>query len=399
MDTAVPIPRVLVIDDEMGPRESLRILLKMECEVLCASSVDDGLRLFREKTPDLVIMDIRMPDQSGIDGLREIRKLDVHVSIIMLTGYGTLETAQEALRLGANDYLKKPFDTGDMFRVVRRQIKRTQVERRCAHAAVELDALNRQFVEQLKQRDHLAVLGQKSMELAHDISSPLTAIMGYVSMLADQLHGSREQLGKQYEESMECLTIIDKSVTRCHELLDFWRSQKIGSKRERRPVSLSAVIKDIVKAVKPLAMKAGIAIKVQALSEPWQVMADSIQVFRAIQNIITNAIQSLAGPGGWVAISCRTDGSQVEVCVEDNGCGIAQANIEKISQPYFTTKEQGLGMGLGLYITRSVIEDHGGTIQIESQLHKGTRMIVRLPLYAADQLPGATVRDVLSKVS
>jgi signal transduction histidine kinase len=375
------MPRVLVIDDEMGPRESLRILLKVECEVICAASVEEGVRLFRANPPDLVIMDIRMPDRNGIEGLREIRKLDPIVSVIMLTGYGTLETAQEALRLGANDYLKKPFDTGDIFRAVRHHIKRTRMERRRAHAEAELETLNRQLAGQLIQRDHLADLGQKSMELAHDISTPLTVIMGYVAVLTDQLRGSREELGKQYEESMESLNVIDKSVARCHELLDFWRSQKAGGKRERNPVSLSGMITDIAQAVKPQALKAGAAVKVQAPPEPCLIMADSIQIFRAIQNITINAIQSLAGRvDGWVALSWRADGSQVEVCVEDNGCGIDPANIEKIFEPYFTTKAKSRGLGLGMYITRSVIEDHGGTIRVESELQKGTRMIIRLPL-------------------
>jgi signal transduction histidine kinase len=114
-------------------------------------------------------------------------------------------------------------------------------------------------------------------------------------------------------------------------------------------------------------------------------MADSIQMFRAIQNIVTNAIQALTEPGGWVEFSCRADGSHVEVCVEDNGCGIAPENAEKIFEPYFTTKEKSRGLGLGMYITRSVIEDHGGTIRAESRLQKGTRMIVRLPLLAEGQ--------------
>lgn len=380
MDSTLPKPTVLVIDDETGPRESLRILLKLECDVQCASSVEEGLRLFRTSSPDLVIMDIRMPDQTGIDGLRAIRQLDPLVSVIMLTGYGTLETAQEALRLGANDYLKKPFDTGDIFRIVRHNIKRTLMERRHAHAKAKLEELNHQLAGQLTQRDHMAMLGQKSMELAHDISTPLMAIMGYVTMLTDQLQGSREQLGKQYDESMEYLNIIDKSVARCHELLDFWRSQKTGSKRECLPVSISAMIADIAKATKPLAVETGATIKVQPCSEPCLVMADSIQVFRAIQNIVTNAIQALTGPGGWVELSCRADGSQVEVCIEDNGGGIAPENIEKIFEPYFTTKQTSHGLGLGMYITRSVIEDHGGTIRIESQPQKGTRMIIRLPL-------------------
>lgn len=376
--------RVLVIDDEMGPRESLRILLKVEFEVLCASSVAEGVRLFREKTPDLVFLDIRMPDCNGIDGLREIRKLDPLVSVIMLTGYGTLETAQEALRLGASDYLKKPFDTADILRVVRQNIKRTHIERRRARAEAELQEINKQLTDQLTQRDHLAMLGQKSMELAHDISNPLTAIMGYVTVLTDQLKGSQERLGKQFEESMECLNVIDKSVSRCHELLDFWRSQKMGSRRERIPVGMTAMVMDLAQATRPLAESVGARVEAQAPSEPCFVLADSIQIFRAIQNIVTNAVQALTGPGGIIRLSCRIDGDQVEVCVEDNGCGIAPENAEKIFEPYFTTKATTKGLGLGMYITRSVIEDHGGTIRIESQLRQGTRMIIRLPLSAED---------------
>lgn len=382
MEKAWPKPLVLVIDDETGPRESLRILLKVECDVRCAASVREGLRLFNEEIPDLVIMDIRMPDQNGIEGLREIRKLDAQVSVIMLTGYGTLETAQEAMRLGANDYLNKPFDTAEILRVVRRQVERTRVERRCARAAAELDDLNRELEKRLTRRDHLASLGQQSMELAHDMSNPLTVIMGYLTMLTEHLKGCREQMGKKYEESMECLDIIDKSVIRCHELLDFWHSQKVGGKRERMPVSLSAVIADIAKAVKPLAAEAGATVELRASAEPCLVAADSIQIFRAVENMATNAIQALTGPGGRIILSCRAVGSQAEVCVEDNGCGIAPANVEKIFQPYFTTKGKTRGLGLGMYIAQSVIEGHGGTVRIESRLREGTRVIIRLPLCA-----------------
>ena len=114
MPVSTHMPKVLVIDDELGPRESLRILLKMEYEVLVADSVLRGLDLLAKHHPDVVIMDIRMPGMTGIEGLREIRKLDADISVIMLTGFGALETAQEALRLGASDYLKKPFDTKEI---------------------------------------------------------------------------------------------------------------------------------------------------------------------------------------------------------------------------------------------------------------------------------------------
>ena len=104
------LPQVLVIDDEVGPRESLRMLLKPNYQVHTANSVEAGIRLLREKKPDAIVSDIRMPGTSGIDGLRRIREIDPHVAVIMLTGFGALETAQEALRLGANDYISKPFD-------------------------------------------------------------------------------------------------------------------------------------------------------------------------------------------------------------------------------------------------------------------------------------------------
>ena len=134
--------RVLVIDDELGPRESLRILLKNDYEVFCATSVEEGIGLLKSRCPDIVILDIRMPGQSGIEGLRHIRQLDPSVSVVMLTGYAALETAQEALRLGANDYLKKPFDTVEIRHVIDENIRRTRIERKRAAMTGELAQLN-----------------------------------------------------------------------------------------------------------------------------------------------------------------------------------------------------------------------------------------------------------------
>ena len=116
MTIATDLPQVLVIDDEMGPRESLRMLLKPNYQVYTAENVETGLRILREKRPDAVISDIRMPGTSGIDGLRKIREIDPHVAVIMLTGFGALETAKEALRLGANDYI---FESAGIARPVR----------------------------------------------------------------------------------------------------------------------------------------------------------------------------------------------------------------------------------------------------------------------------------------
>src|ERR1043166_2607154 len=135
-------PQILVIDDEIGPRESLRMLLKPNYRVHTADCVETGIRLLREKHPDTIVMDIRMPGMTGIDGLRRIREIDPNLSVIMLTGFGALETAQEALRLGANDYISKPFDAREMEQVIERNVERTRVHRTSESAAAEIKELN-----------------------------------------------------------------------------------------------------------------------------------------------------------------------------------------------------------------------------------------------------------------
>src|ERR1700680_5338286 len=115
MTSTSDLPQILVIDDEIGPRESLRMLLKPNYQVHTADCVEAGIKLLKEKQPDTIVMDIRMPGMTGIEGLRKIREIDRHLSVIMLTGFGALETAKEALRLGADDFLSQTFEPHEMW--------------------------------------------------------------------------------------------------------------------------------------------------------------------------------------------------------------------------------------------------------------------------------------------
>src|SRR5216110_2885385 len=142
MTTSTELPQILVIDDEVGPRESLRMLLKPDYKVHTADNVEAGLKLLKEKQPDTIVMDIRMPGMTGIEGLRRIRQIDPHLSVIMLTGFGALDTAKEALRLGANDYISKPSDAREMREVISRNVERTRLHRTSEHAASEIKELN-----------------------------------------------------------------------------------------------------------------------------------------------------------------------------------------------------------------------------------------------------------------
>src|SRR6202030_2390860 len=216
-------PQVLVIDDEMGPRESLRMLLKPDYNVHTADCVDAGIRLVHEKRPDTVVMDIRMPGVTGIEGLRKIREIDPHLSVIMLTGFGALETAQEALRLGANDYINKPFDAGEMRKVVGRNVERTRVHRAGERPAAEIKELNNRLLKELAQKERLASLGQASAEFVHDLGNPLTIVWGYVQLLAKKLEQSEKENGAKSQNAKE-LQIIEQNVRLCRELLTMWQS-------------------------------------------------------------------------------------------------------------------------------------------------------------------------------
>ncbi len=370
---------ILVIDDERGPRESLRILLKKNYRVLCADSVDWGIELLKQNQPDAVVMDIKMPDKTGIEGLREIREIDKHISVIMLTGFGTLETAQEAIRLGANDYLKKPFDAKEMEEVITRNIHRTQTERRHARAEHTLTDLINQLREEMAGKEHMATLGQKSAELVHDLRNPLTAVMGYVELLAEQMKEFKERLGDRWEETAEYLTMIEKSASRCKDLTDMWLSLGKRDPQRMKPVSVRALLNDVIKGVSTAAVSRGVHIDFLAEHGEYEVAVDRVQVFRALQNVLVNAIEAVPNETGQIRVFCGGDPTQVEIRVQDNGCGMNQDQMQRVFEPYFTTKSVN-GTGLGLFITKKVIEDHHGSIELQSQPNAGTLVSIRLPL-------------------
>src|SRR6195256_1952266 len=256
MTIATELPQVLVIDDEMGPRESLRMLLKPNYQVYTAENVDAGFRILRGKKPDVVISQIRMPGTNGIDGLRKIREIDPHVAVIMLTGFGALETAKEALRLGANDYISKPFDAREMREVIGRNGERTRIHRTGVNAAAEITELNNRLLKELAQKERLASLGQASAEFVHDLGNPLTIVWGYVQLLAKKLEESEKDNGAANQTSKE-LNIIEQNVRLCRELLTMWQSYGSVEAAPHKEVSVSAIVREVVKGVTAMATQNG----------------------------------------------------------------------------------------------------------------------------------------------
>ena len=380
MTLSPDLPKILVIDDEIGPRESLRMLLKPNYQVHTADSVDAGIRLLREKHPDAVITDIRMPGTNGIDGLRRIREIDPHVAVIMLTGFGALETAQEALRLGANDYISKPFDAKEMRDVVSRNVERTRIVRTGEDAASEIRELNSRLLKELAQKERLASLGQASAEFVHDLGNPLTIVWGYVQLLAKKLEQSEKGHPAENATSAKELSIIEQNVRLCRELLTMWQSYGSVEAAPYRPISVCEIVREVLKGATSIAAQNGVELSTDISEDPCLLLGDSLQIMRAIQNVIINAVQASAEKKAAVSVSCLRKEFYVDVRVEDTGDGIPPWELTKIFEPYFTTKQGKSGTGLGLYITKKVIEDHHGSIKVDSTPQLGTTFTIRLPL-------------------
>ncbi|MDP6523219.1 MAG: hybrid sensor histidine kinase/response regulator [Kiritimatiellia bacterium] len=373
---------LLVIDDELGPRESIRFLFKDEYDVVCVESVDEGLEAIKEHSPDVIILDIKMPGKNGIDGLQEIRAIEPLTSIIMLTGFGSLRTAQLSIRHGANDYIRKPFDTKEMRETVKKYVQRSEMEKRRSSASRELNDLNVKMRRELAQKEHLAELGQTSSEFVHDLRNPLTVIYGYVHLLMEEIEDSNRWIGAATGEATEYLSVIEKNVQRCESMLNQWREKKKPGSDARQVTTVSSLLGEIAENCLPIAAEAAARISLSPAPLDCEILADVMELHRAIQNLVTNAIQALPEEGGLVQLAWMVMEDYVEISVQDNGPGIPEEHVKDIFTPYYSTKKQTGGMGLGLYITRNIIEDHDGIIDLQNDDDAGVTFRIRLPLHS-----------------
>ncbi len=371
-------PRVLVIDDERGIRESLRFALQNDYSVVTADSVAEGMSYLDHQEFDTVVLDLRLPDIDGIEGLRRIRRVDSEVAVVILTAYGSLETAQSAIQLGANDYQLKPFDVPDFMAVVEKNVTLTQVARRYKDLAADLQRINDNLAMELQRQARMAYIGQLSAGLMHDFSGPLSGMSVYLDLLREEIspdnlkdEGNRKNVINHLDRAEHSLAIIGDMIASFKNLCN-------GRHGERKAVDIEAVLKDILMVLKPIGFAHGYRISPRSFTNgEGVVQGDRLQLFRALANIINNAIDAVDPDSGSIEIETSLDDSSVTVKITDDGPGISPDDLDRVYERFFTTKENGTG--LGMFIAQSVVQAHGGSIKLDSQLQSGTAVTVRLP--------------------
>ena len=385
---AGPMPKVLIIDDDRGPRESLRFILKYDYEVHLAAGVREGMALLAAHLFDAVILDVRMPERTGLEGLDDIRALDADVSVIMFTGYASLEVACEAFRHLANDFVAKPPDTDAIQATVARNVAGTRARRRQRTVAHELEAMNRRLLAEIEEskaevaeNKNLAALGLASDELIHDMNSPLTVLTCCVDLLQMQLHKLPRKPPDQWDEALQYIQQIKNSLAHCLRLSDLWRQIKGDTSAERTPVNLGEFLRENAGELTLLATTAGVRFALEADGLSKVVLeVDRTQLGRVVHNLVVNAVRACQGRAdGRVVVRGRPVGpGMCEFEVADNGVGIPEEQREAVFQPYYSTKGAG-SSGLGLAICKRVVEDHAGFMLLESRVGAGSTFTVRLP--------------------
>jgi signal transduction histidine kinase len=160
-----------------------------------------------------------------------------------------------------------------------------------------------------------------------------------------------------------------------------WQSYgRVGASKPK-PISVSGIAQDVSRGVTGMASQNGVQLDCEIAEEELTVLGDPTQLTRALQNVIVNAIQAATEKHGKVVVNCQEKDLYADIQVRDTGYGIAEDEIGKIFEPYFTTKQGKNGTGLGLYITKKVIDDHHGSIEVASTLGVGTTFTLRLPLH------------------
>jgi len=355
-------PRVLVVDDEYGPRESIAFTLSSEFVVETAGRASDALAKIRETAFSVIVLDIRMPEMDGIKALEKLRKLDPDVAVIMLTGYGTLLTAQQSMVAGASQYLRKPPDVTELMQAVRKQAAATLLRRRQAQMTQQALESNVALKREMEQAEPKIWQGRASVDLVHDLNNPLTVVIGYAALLVEEARLISKKDPERGQKLLEYASVVERAGEYCHHLSENWRqASKLASSYS--PVDLAAVINEVRQVI----FFGNAAIKVSGL-ERAMVKGSKYELMRIFQNLLTNALEAGAQQVE-ITISESAEG-KVEVLVVDDGAGMGPDDIKRALRGGYTSKKTGTGLGLS--ICRHLLGAHGATFDLTSVPGDGT---------------------------
>lgn len=366
--------RVLVVDDEPGMQHSVARALKnftihlpdvegeVRFDVDRASSGEEGLQKITAQPPDVLLLDYKLGDMTGLDVLEWLVKHERDILTVMITAFATLETAIRATKCGAFDFLAKPFTPEELKETIRKAAQHLVVQRQARKLAAEKRKVRFEFI---------SVLG-------HELKAPLSAIEGYLRILKDRTAGG--DLGA-YDN------IIDRSLIRAQgmrklilDLLDMTRIESGQKKRELVEVDVREIAKIAMDTVRPDAAAKNVTLQLHG-EGPVPVVADRNEVEIILNNLLSNAVK-YNRDGGRVDAKLVCDAQKVTISVTDTGIGMTPEEAAKLFRDFTRIRNEKTanipGSGLGLSLVKKLAIMYGGDTTVASKPDVGSTFTVVL---------------------
>ncbi len=367
---------LLVIDDETRVLDVLVKTFEEEYTVYSAHTAFDALDILRDNPISVVLTDEKMPKFTGMNFLKEAKKIRTTVNII-LTAYADISIAIDAINSGlVYRYLIKPWDTDELKLAIRQASEKFKLLTENKLLSVELIDKNRKLEEniahlkmtqdKLLHNEKLATVGQLTASIGHELRNPLSRIKASAALL-------KQDFQNQSKEVDELFQIIDNEVLISNkiigDLLDF--------SRDRKPVFKLDSYNDVILATLARMRIPENVVVSRDLSEGLpDNMMDSGQIQQVLINLFMNAVQAMEH-GGKLTIQTSFDSMSSTVEVKDTGLGISHQNLERMFEPLFSTKPKGIGLGMS--IVKMLVEKHQGSISIQSRENIGTTVKLNFP--------------------
>ncbi len=404
--TAEPKRRgtLLIVDDEEGPRMSLRVIFKDNFDLLMAEDGPTAIELAQKHPIDVAILDIRMAGMSGIEVLERLRYVQPDIEAVMITAFETTDTMRQALRLRASDYINKPFDIATIRTAVAGAMQRRMLEGEIHNSAEKVHALLGELQNQKVEEQIARTRGDIYASIIHDINGPLTVVSGFIQLLNKKLNRASRLELEDLQFIRERLGIIERQVANCIEIsrryLGFLRHRR----DEAQPTGVCQLLVDLEQLVRVHpAIREN---EYQFVLPPTDigVKINGTDVIQILLNLTVNAFQCSPVPHRVTVIaevlrapldltqfkdgpndrflnveSTDNTAPLVKLSVADTGPGIPAAVLPKIFQPYFTTKGPRQGTGLGLNIVQRLVKEGNGALHVSTRLDQGSTFTIYLP--------------------